>query len=115
MVDAAEHADGQGLLEITKAFRAGQRLVINKVEDAYVILAKDMRDGSHLHLPEAFRPFEDHPIVGERFHALVRHRELAVVFIAVGKREGDNVVACRWDVALHTVGRKHRKALHRRA
>ena len=42
LVDAAEHANGKDLLEIAKTFRAGHWLVTNKVENAYIVFAKEI-------------------------------------------------------------------------
>jgi hypothetical protein len=42
VMDAAKDTNGQSLLEITKTFRAGHLLVVNKVEGAYVVFADDI-------------------------------------------------------------------------
>ena len=74
-----------------------------------------MRDGLHLHLPESFCTFDDNPLVGEWFHALVCHRKLTIIFIPVGEREGDDVIPGMGYVEIHASGRLGGKALNRRS
>ena len=68
VVDACERMGRQGLLEMAQALGAGEGRPINKVQCAEVVLAQDVRDVGHLHLPEAFGRLHDNPIL-MRFHA----------------------------------------------
>lgn len=68
VMDADKRIRRQGLLEMAQALGAGDGRRINKVERAGVVLAQDVRDAGHLHLPEAFGRLHDNPIL-MRFHA----------------------------------------------
>ena len=69
VIDADERIRRQGLLEMVQALGAGDGLALsNKVERAKVVLAQDVRDAGHLHLPEALGGPHDNPIL-VCFHA----------------------------------------------
>lgn len=68
VMDADERIRRQGLLEMAQAFGAGDGRLINKVQRAEVVIAQDVRDAGHLHLPEALGGPHDNPIL-VCFHA----------------------------------------------